>query len=398
VKWLLTALLLLAAPAWAQTPTPTPPVSPPCPIPTPAPTGIPTATPTAAATATPTSIPKTPQQRKVAILLVNSPDGTSVINAQQAEELMWTNEITSSNTTLPASYKRFLISTYNIVEFLWDGNGDAEYDIFGPYESEHLADGECHYTDWGSDAYAEAVITNPELADYDNIVISLPWVDGSPPRANACPWGGLGQVGGRHVWLNSVHAGVLTHELEHTFGILHLVDFAPDPTDIFGAQGIVAGLNTPHLDRIGVLPSSSVVEVYSKKQQQSFLLLSMAIDPYTVLGYRAVKTEVPNGDVYYISFRGAAVGMDTYLEAGNTFSVYIHRVDSASNRVEPMDIIVDGESFSDGDGTFTVTVTDISQGAQSWEAQVAVTFLTAGSEGIDFGSGVDISMNGLGGM
>jgi hypothetical protein len=280
------------------------------------------------------------------------------------------------------------MSSYDIIEYLWDSNDNEEYDIYGPYHaagSEFLSEGQCHFEEWRAYAYEEALKTNPELEDYERIIISLPWPDAGGSHINGCQWGGLGQVGGRYNWVNVSHAGVITHELQHNLGIGHLVDFKFDPTDYFGSRNRMTGFNTPHLDMLGLLPGSSVVEI-SRQEPQNYLLLSSAIDPWDYPGHRLIKITVPGDWVYYISFRGAAVGMNTYLESEYTFAVYIHRKHDFEEplRVDPLDIIKNGETFIPTNGSFSVEVTDVSEGGQSWEAQITVTFFPTGVLGYNW--------------
>ncbi len=367
MKWFfwigLLAVVLLAAPASAWTPMPTPT---PTATPTAVGTGMPTATPTAMATASPTATPiaKVPQQRTVAVLLINSPDGTSVLSAQTAEELVWTNPIVDETTSLPAVRNRYLWGSYDIIEFLWDGNDDEAYDIFGPYETEWNADGECYASEWSIFAKAAALATNPELADYDHIIYSLPWVDESGPRPNSCPWGGLGGVGTQPVWLNAAGANYITHEIGHNLGFTHF----GDPTDL--GSGPLAGLSVPHLIFLGLMPSARVVEATNEREQE-FTLLPIAVDPYDVSGVRVVNLEAASGDPYWISFRDDT-GMDTYIGSEYQFKVYIHRWDGITGAASALDWIGNGETFVNEDKTFRITVTTMSEGGQGWEAGIEI--------------------------
>jgi hypothetical protein len=439
------AVLLLAVPASAQTPTatptatPRPPVSPDCPIPTPVPaptpaaTSIPTAAPEATATPTATPLVKTPQNKTVAIFLVDSTDnGTSVLSRERAEELIWTNPIPTlgasnqcwtNNSSLRSD---LLFASYDILEFLCDG-GDCDrdgvtYDIFGPYESLHTLDewveqgvcdnnanGTCAYCLWSDDAQAMAVaaahLTQEEMDAYDFLMFSLPWNDNDPdpPTINLCPWGGLGIPGGRVSWINMNHSGVIRHEMGHTLGFpVHIAD----PTDFNGSGAF--GLNATNLIKMDFMPSSSVVEVENEGRQE-FLLLPSAVDPYDVPGIRVVKIVVPSGDPYYISFRDDT-GMDRCIvdsiekckaandpwdcctgekegacgdgePAGSSpaseFAVSIHRWNGGGGdglEVIPNWLRAD-DTFTDEDRTFQIEVTNISQGAEHWEMEMAVTFL-----------------------
>jgi hypothetical protein len=415
-----TGTLLLAVPALAQTPTPTPTY---CALPTPTAipsataTGIPTATPAAAATgtpiaaatATPTATPlaKTPQVRTIAVFLVDTDDGTPIIDRQQVEESVWTNEMSEVCDTSDGSVRAIYdLVSYGILEFEWDADEDGEYDIFGPYQSEHLAgpygEGTCPYWDWTADALAAVIaaeiavpgtgLTQEEIDAYDHLMFVLPWIDSEGgPLWNDC-FRALGQITGRYTWINwpGPDSGSMWHEIGHNLGLhVHTLD----PTDLNGSSAF--GLNVPNLIYMDFMPTSSIVEIEIEGVQE-FTLLPVAVDPYENQGLRAVKIVVPSGNPYYISFRDDS-GMDRCItdtidrcrgpndpwdcctghQAGTCrsaeFAASIHRSSLLWNGLETIDWLQADDTFIDIGNHLKIKVTDISQGAEHWEMQMTVS-------------------------
>jgi hypothetical protein len=417
--------LLLAAPASAQTPTPTPTY---CALPTPtatpsaAATGTPTATPAAAATgtpaaaatATPTATPlaKTPQVRTIAVFLIDTDDGTPIIDREQVKDSVWTNEMSEVCVADVGSVRAvFDLASYGILEFEWDADEDGEYDIFGPYWSEHLAgpygEGTCPFWDWSADALAAVVaaeiavpgtgLTQDEIDAYDHLMFVLPWIDSeSGPLWNNC-FRALGQVNGRYTWVNwpGPDAGSMWHEIGHNMAFhVHVAD----TTDLNGSGAY--GLNAPNLIYMDFMPTSSVVEIENEGVQE-FTLLPVAVDPYENQGLRVVKIVVPSGNPYYISFRDDS-GMDicirdtidrciepgvpwdccTGSKAGTCrsaeFTASIHRSNLLWSGLEVIGWLQADDIFVDEGGNFKIEVTDISQGAEHLEMTMEVTFFPSG--------------------
>jgi hypothetical protein len=364
--FVIVGLLLLAAPVSAQTPTPTA-------------VACFTPTPTAAATATPTATPiaKVPQQRKIAVFLVNSPDGTHYLSSEEMEDWVWTNPIEGvCDLTLPSVRSRYLLGSYGIVDFV----GDVD-DIFGPYETEWLAaevvdnDHNCHYNDWSDAAMAAAIeaedLTSEEMDAYDHLVFVLPWVD-EPPGPNPCDFGGLGYLNGRILYLSTTGTRGFVHEIGHNMGFpVHIYD----STSLNGPSS--HGMSVPNLIHLDLLPSTSIAEIESHLQQE-FSLLPISVDPYDVPGERVVKIEFASGDPYYISFRDNT-GMDICITDPeiNELAVHVHRWDGI-RALEVLGPFKQGETFTEVDGKMTVEVTDISEGEEHWGATVEVTFFPNG--------------------
>jgi hypothetical protein len=384
--------LLLAVPASAQTPTPTP-VTTFCALPTPTATpaaeatGIPTTTPTAAATATPTATPTTTpkviQHRTVGVFLIDTTDGTHRMDFEETDDKLFTNGInevqiegdTVIGTSSSGVRARYLLGTYDIIDLV-----RGAPDIFGPYESttyltndliEHEpGEFRCPYPEWSADALALAVeeedLTQEEVDAYDHLMFILPYEDPTPEypegRRNSCNWGALGIPGGKQVWIQSAHAGVMAHELGHNFYFLH----TSDRSDLMGSG---PGFNAVNLLRLNVLPSSEVVEITSP---DTVVLLPIAIDPYDFPGTRVIKIPVDVGDDYYFSFRDDS-NVDQYLRSEWKFQGFISRWDG-SNAVEYIGTIGADDIFIDENANFKIEVTDISQGVEHLEMTMEIIF------------------------
>jgi hypothetical protein len=303
------------------------------------------------------------------------------------------------------------LASYGILEFEWDADDDGEYDIFGPYLSEHLAgpvgEGTCPYWDWTADALAAVVaaeeaeegtgLTQLELDEYDHLMFVLPWIDSeSGPQWNNC-FRALGQINGRVTWVNwpGPDSGSMWHEIAHNMA-LHV--HVGDPTDLNGSAAY--GLNAPNLIYMDFMPPSSIVEIENEGVQE-FTLLPVAVDPYENQGLRVVKIVVPSGNPYYISFRDDS-GMDicildtidrcrgpsdpfdccTGQDAGTCrsaeFAVSIHRSNLIWSGLEVIGWLQADDIFVDEGGNFKIEVTDISQGAEHLEMTMEVTFFPSG--------------------
>jgi hypothetical protein len=403
--------LLLAAPASALSPTPT---ATPLAVPTPTPIAVPTDTPTAIPTATPSATPtaKAVQEISVAVFLVNSSDlnnnaGTSVENAEEIEDTLWTEPHgdpcpNGRQCSVVSARTRWLDASYGIYDFVSDANDDQVIDIFGPYESDcptrdpnrtprqhgSHTDPHCCYVEWRDDSYGVEVLENAYLADYDHIVIVVPWEDENTipefgelgeQGFNDCSWGGLGQIGGRITWYNWRDNGaILGHEMGHNLWMNHSADKA----DIMGS-GYVFSLSGAHMVQQEWLPRSSIVEISSN---DTAVLLPLYVDPYDFPGLRVAKILAPRGDPYYVSFRDDS-NSDVYLLAEDQLVGHVHRWDGISaggSWPERIQTIGDGETFIPTNGSFSVEVTDISEGAEHLEMSITVTFLYTGTLGYNW--------------
>jgi hypothetical protein len=262
------------------------------------------------------------------------------------------------------------------LELLKDGNDDEAVDIFGPYELQENVDGECHWEDWGTFGYESAIAEWPEIEEYDIVMFILPWVTDPEAdddhRINGCGFGGQGSVGGKASWVNHPTAGVMIHELNHSLGLVGIPD-PGDPTDMMGTARVV-GLNAPSMLKLEFLTDAHVVEIDSN---DTVVLLPLYVDPYDFPGTRVVKISVPGRDPYYISFRDDS-GIDEYLATENKFAGFVHTWDG-NQTITPIERIKADDTFFPTNGSFSVEVTDISEGAQHWEMEIEVTFLPTGT-------------------
>jgi hypothetical protein len=193
----------------------------------------------------------------------------------------------------------------------------------------------------------------------------MPWVD--EEIQNGCTWTGLGNAFS-FAWINFKAGGLIMHEIGHNIQLNH----NNDSTDFQGIARVV-GLNAPHMLQQEFLLDSSVEEISSN---DTVTLLPLYVDPYDFPGTRVVKIVVPSGDPYYISFRDDS-NIDINLEAEDQFAGFIHRWDG-DQVVSDRQRIKKDDLFIDPGRNFTIEVTDISEGAQDWEMDIEVTFLSTG--------------------
>ena len=74
------------------------------------------------------------------------------------------------------------------------------------------------------------------------------------PKDAPCWWTGLGDIGGKRVWVKATTAKALQHELGHNLGMNHAVRWrSPEAegSDFMGSGG--TGLNAPHIVQMGWL-------------------------------------------------------------------------------------------------------------------------------------------------
>jgi hypothetical protein len=130
------------------------------------------------------------------------------------------------------------------------------------------------------------------------------------------------------------------------------------------------------------LPSSSVVEVSAN---DTVVLLPLHSDPYDSPGTRIIKIVVPTGAPYYIEFRDDGTdfddGPDWHLREEDKLTAGINRWDGTQYITAQtyMGRIGEFETYIPTNGSFSVKVTDISQGAEHLEMTIEVTFFPTGT-------------------
>ncbi|CAA9481445.1 MAG: hypothetical protein AVDCRST_MAG85-700, partial [uncultured Solirubrobacteraceae bacterium] len=173
-----------------------------------------------AATGGPTAAPISetdPAPRKLAVILVSSPDD----RARRWDPLE-TERVMFSDQRSVASYFRTL--SFGRIDFAGD--------VFGFYDIE--GDGAaCDHVAIARQAEAAALADGRDLTQYDHIMYVT-------PRDTACPWGGLGNMPGRHTWVSARPSDIriAAHELGHNLGVHHAgslgCDDAGRPSSLIG--------------------------------------------------------------------------------------------------------------------------------------------------------------------
>ncbi len=176
------------------------------------------------------------------------------------------------------------------------------------------------------------------LEAYQHIVFVL-------PKDAPCWWTGVGDIGGKRVWVKATTAKALQHELGHNLGMNHAVRWRgsdADGSDFMGSGG--TSLNAPHVIEMGWLRDypGKVVELVAAGD---VTLEALEVAPrQSPLAKVAIVHPAPGANTYYLSYRasGAANPLPDEFIGG----VNIHIADTARQT-----------------GTLTYFVTSLSDGA-----------------------------------
>lgn len=180
----------------------------------------------------------------------------------------------------------------------------SDGDVAGPLQIPVTTAG-CSYWAISNAADAAARSAGWDPGAYDHVLYALPWT-------RSCDWGGLGDLPGRHTWINgTLHTNLVAHELGHNLGAHHANayrctdgdDAVPlsgdctsteyrDPFDVMGVNSVL--MSSWHRAQIGQLPAAQQVTV---SQTQTVTLVSS--DDFTSSGPRSllVPRKDPDGGV-----------------------------------------------------------------------------------------------------
>lgn len=220
-------------------------------------------------------------------------------------------------------------------------------DVSGPYTIDYSStDTVCDTAGWASALDAAAMAQGFDLSTYTRRVYVL-------PSENSCGGSGLGTLGGdpSRAWvLRCDVAGVYSHELGHNLGMNH----ASTPTSVYGDTSDGMGsatylrkINAPHQEQMGWVPAYQIVEV---TQSGTHDIAPLAIDPALALAPQMLKIAKPDTlDYYYLSYR-QPLGFDTNISPTyhNSISIHTYTGDGSASRTFLLEILQDGESYTDG--------------------------------------------------
>jgi Gametolysin peptidase M11 len=276
----------------------------------------------------------------------------------------------------------------------------SDGDVAGPLQIPVTASG-CNYWAIANAADAAARSAGWDPSAYDHILYALPWI-------RSCDWGGLGDLPGRHSWINgTLHTNLVAHELGHNLGAHHANAYRctdgdeavplssdctsteyRDPFDVMGVDSVL--MSSWHRAQIGQLPAAEQVTV---RQSQTLTLVSS--DDVTSSGPRSllVPRKEPDGGVTsWISLElrssrppfdvwtlGAPVttGISARIVPDLTTIAQTQLLDAHPATSTSLDAALQpGESLRDGAHGITITAGAIGGGT----ATVTVTMPAAGGD------------------
>ena len=242
-------------------------------------------------------------------------------------------------------------------------------DVFGYFTIEESTS-TCAYSTWMSAAKAAAATRGVSLGGYTNFMLVIPF-------QAACPWGGVGNVGGQHTWINgSLTTYGATHELGHNFGVHHAtsysctdprgarVSFSEDCTaNEYGDPYDVMGTGLWHTSNwrrrvLGFLGTADQVTVTKSG--------TYPVAPAEVAGGtpRVVRVARPDGDFFYLESRTTYGQFDAFSSTSPAVNGVIIRLapDGGAVRSRLIDTTPGTTSFIDAPLAVGRTFTDPTSG------------------------------------
>jgi hypothetical protein len=176
-----------------------------------------------------------------------------------------------------------------------------------------------HYT-WSTQAEAAATKAGVSLSAYDRLVFAF-------PKASACSWIGMGNLGGSRSWINGTYTlKNVAHEQGHNFGNHHskalkcassscsTVEYGDD-RDVLGKASVVGHMNAFQKERLGWLNYGTTPAIQTVTSSGDYWIGSYV----TQSGHpNALRIWNPSQNHYYYVESRAQVGFDANVAAGVT--------------------------------------------------------------------------------
>lgn len=125
------------------------------------------------------------------------------------------------------------------------------------------------------------------------------------PTDVPCWWTGVGDIGGKRVWVKTTTAKALQHELGHNLGMNHALRWQggqADASDFMGSGP--AGLNAPHVVVMGWLDDHPG-KVVDLTQAADVTLETLEAPPEVSALPKVAIVHPAGGNTYYLSYRAA---------------------------------------------------------------------------------------------
>jgi hypothetical protein len=181
-------------------------------------------------------------------------------------------------------------------------------------------DATCDYYTWSSQAEAAATKAGVTLSAYDRLVFAF-------PKASACNWIGMGNLGGPRSWINGTYTlKNVAHEQGHNFGNHHskalkcasgscsTVEYGDD-RDVLGKTGVVGHMNAFQKERLGWLNYGTTPTIQTVTASGDYWIgsyVAQSAHPNALRIWNPAKS-----GYYYVESR-TKIGFDANIAAGVT--------------------------------------------------------------------------------